>query len=70
MLLEDPMKARPVLRQLLDGRVTNTPTQPKALGPTATYASRMDLRGLASPPGFDPFTVAGRVEAGLLMGTS
>jgi len=26
VLLEDPMKARPVLQQLLDGRVTITPT--------------------------------------------
>jgi len=33
-------------------------------------SSKVEESSVASPPGFDPFTVAGRVEAGLLMGTS
>ena len=59
VLVGEPVHARPILRSLLDGRVTITPTMPKVWelrgqGTLAGFFSRCFPLGMASPPGFEP----------------
>jgi site-specific DNA recombinase len=66
VLTDDPENARPIVKSLLVGRVTISPTDiPKVWelrgqGTPAGLFSRFFPLGMASPPGYGAFTVAGR----------